>query len=175
MTAYVALLRGINVGGHRKVPMAELRGVATKLGFEAVATYVQSGNLVFSADGDPPDVRARLEAAIAEHFGFEVDVAIRSRDEWDVIAAEHPLDALGRDPRFLHVVVLRDEPVAERLETLEPERVAPEEVELRGREVYVFYPNGSGRSKLVVDLGTPGTARNWRTVLALRDLLEAVE
>ncbi|MEZ4501206.1 MAG: DUF1697 domain-containing protein [Dehalococcoidia bacterium] len=175
MTAYVALLRGINVGGHRKVPMAELRGVATDLGFEAVATYVQSGNLVFSANGGPHEVRSRLEAAIAEHFGFEVDVALRSRDEWTSIAAGHPLDAPGRDPRFLHVVVLRDEPAAARLETLAPERVVPEEVELRGREVYVFYPNGSGRSRLVIDLGTPGTARNWRTVLALRDLLEAIE
>jgi len=175
MTAYVALLRGVNVGGHRKVPMAELRAVAAALGFENASTYVQSGNLVFRADGEAGEVRARLEAAIAAHFGFEVDVALRSREEWARIAGAHPLDGPERDPRFLHVVACRDTPDPARVEALTPERVAPEEVEVRGREVYVFYPNGAGRSKLVIDLGTPGTARNWRTVLALRDLLEALE
>ena len=176
MTAYVALLRGINVGGHSKVPMADLRAVVAELGHEDIATYVQSGNVLFSSDGEADEaaVRAALEDAIAAHFGFAVDVAVRSREALTSVAELHPLDGAGREPSRLHVFFLVGEPDLERVAALRPDAFAPDELLVAGREVYVYYANGAGRSKLKIDLGTPATARNWRTVLALRERLEAM-
>ncbi len=171
MTAWAALLRGINLGGQHRVPMAELRALAQELGFGAVGTYVQSGNLVFTADGDPEAVTATLEAALAARFGFEIPVVLRSAEEMERIASRHPFGDRQDDPVRLHVFLLAGDPDPARVAAWHPERFAPDEAVVDGREVYVHFPNGMGRSKLTVNLGTPATARNWRTVLAVRDLL----
>lgn len=172
--AYVALLRGINLGGHHRVPMAALRDLVASLGHEQVTTYVQSGNVVFAADGAADEVAAELEAALSARFGFEVPVIVRTRAELTRVAARHPFEHVQPDPVKLHVFFLAGDPDPARVAALRPESFAPDELVIDGREVYVHFPNGMGRSKLSFDLGTPATARNWRTVRALRDLTAAV-
>jgi uncharacterized protein (DUF1697 family) len=171
---YVALLRGINLGGHHRVPMAALRDLVASLSHEQVTTYVQSGNVVFAADGAPEEVAGELEAALAARFGFEVPVVFRNRAELERIAARHPFESIQPDPVKLHVFFLAGDPDPARVAALRPDRFAPDELVIDGREVYVHFPNGMGRSKLSLDLGTPATARNWRTVQALRELTAAV-
>ncbi len=171
MTGWVALLRGINVGGRHRVPMGELRAVAERLRYRDVATYVQSGNLVFTAGDEAAVIGTELEAALETRFGFGIPVVLRSREEMERIAARHPFEDRQENPAKLHVFFLAGDPDPMKLERWHPERSAPDEVLVDGREVYVHFPNGMGRSKLTVELGTPATARNWRSVLAVRDLL----
>ena len=171
MTAWAALLRGINVGGRRRVPMAELRALAEELGFAAVGTYVQSGNLVFTADGDAQAVTGMLEAALESHFGFEIPVVLRSGAEMERITRRHPFGDRQDDPARLHVFFLAGDPDPARVAAWDPGSYMPDEAVVDGREVYVHFPNGMGRSKFTFDFGTPATARNWRTVLALREML----
>ena len=169
MAAWVALLRGINLGGHHRVPMAELRSLVAELGHGDVATYVQSGNLVFTAADTraADDITAELEAAIESRFGFGVPVLLRSRHEIERIAARHPFEDREDEPAKLHVFFLAGDPDPRRLAAWHPERYAPDEAIVDGCEVYVHFPNGMGRSKFAFDFGTTATARNWRTVLAL--------
>src|SRR5690625_2654452 len=102
MNAFVALLRGINVGGHHKVPMAELRDVCRELGWQNIQTYIQSGNIIFSADGAPTQLEADLEQAIVAHFGFSVPVIIRSNYQWATYATSNPFpEASAHDPRHV--------------------------------------------------------------------------
>lgn len=171
MTAWAALLRGINLGGHHRVPMAELRALAEELGYEDVATYVQSGNLVFTADGSANELAATLESALARRFDFDVPVVLRSREEIERISARHPFGDRQDDPARLHVFFLAGDPDPRKVAAWQPGRYAPDEAVVDGREVYVNFPNGMGRSKFTFDFGTPATARNWRSVLAVRDLM----
>jgi uncharacterized protein (DUF1697 family) len=169
MTTYVALLRAINLGKARKVPMAELRAVLADLGHSGIATHLQSGNAVFRA-GKPPDaVTADLEFALAERFGFDVPVILRTAGEMCAIAAEHPFG--DDDPTKLHVVFYALTPPDAAIERIDAARAAPDRFVVRGREAYVHYPNGAGRSKLNLDPLGPGTARNWRTVRALGEMV----
>jgi uncharacterized protein (DUF1697 family) len=173
MTAWIALLRGINLGGHHRVPMPELRALATDLGYGDVATYVQSGNLVFTAEEDraPDALTAELEAALESRYGFAVPVVLRSGAEMERIAARHPFEDREDEPAKLHVFFLAGDPDPGKVAAWHPERYAPDEAVVHGREVYVHFPNGMGRSKFTFDFGTPATARNWRSVLAVRDLM----
>ncbi len=167
---YVALLRGINVGGHRRVPMADLRGLCEGLGFGEVATYIQSGNVVFTSDRSGEEVGRRLEAAIAERFGFAVAVVVRTRAELAAVAASHPFAGRQTDPAKLHVVFFEKPPPPEAVAALKAADTSPDEVAVDGREAFVHYPNGAGRSKLNLDALGEGTARNWRTVAKLLEL-----
>ena len=173
----VALLRGINVGGHARVPMADLRAVATDLGMADPRTHLQSGNLVFTA---PPDeltgVGDRLEAAIAAAFGVDIRVLIRTHDDLTAAVARNPFaEAAAAEPKSVHLLFLDRAPTTDEVAGLDPDRSPPDEFSVSGREIFLHYPNGSGRSKLTLDwferrLGASGTARNWRTVTALIDL-----
>jgi uncharacterized protein (DUF1697 family) len=178
MPRYVALLRGINVGGHRKVPMARLREVLGEAGFDEVATYLQSGNAVVTApEADPQAVAGRIEEAIAGAFGFEVDVLVRSGEELTAVIAANPFaEQAAADPTRVHASFLADQLDPTTLDELETGRFAPEEVVAGDRVLYLHLPDGIGRSKLAAALtdrrlGTLATARNWRTVEALADLL----
>ena len=179
MTAVVALLRGVNVGGHRTVPMARLRAVAEGLGHEQVTTHLNSGNVVLVApdDATPERLAAGLAAALREDVGFDVDVLVRTRAELDAVVAANPFpDAAAEDPGRVLVTFFAAD--------LDPDPAfdagayGHEQVVWAGREAYVHYPDGLGRSRLAPDVLTraarqTGTGRNWRTVLALRDLLAA--
>lgn len=175
MTTWIALLRGINVGGKKSVPMAELRGLAESLDLQDVATYVRSGNLVFDSDEAATALVSRLEEAIADRFGFTVSVLIRDSASFHSIAESHPFERDENDPRFLVVAFLDREPAVKISEAIPAADYEPDRASLQGTELYIHYPNGSGRSKLTLDVierraGVRGTARNWRTVQRLAEM-----
>jgi uncharacterized protein (DUF1697 family) len=147
MTTRIALLRGINLAGHKKVAMAELRDVAAELGLENPTTYVQSGNLVFETDLDEAGTVAALEEALEDHFGFDIPVICRSAGEIDSIAASHPFSDLGLDDRLLQVGFLDQEPAQAAEKLIDIDQHAPDRLEGDGREVYLAYPKGSAKSK----------------------------
>ena len=175
---YAALLRGVNVGGKNRLPMADLRDVFSAAGCAAVQTYIQSGNVVFEA---APDLAERVTdivtRAIRRRFGYETAVIVRSSEELRKVAASNPFDTSG-DPRLLHVAFLEDTPDTEAVSRLDPERSPLDAFAVRGRNVYLHYPNGVARSKLTneylaAQLRTASTMRNWRTVLTLREMVDA--
>lgn len=176
---HVALLRGINVGGKHKLAMGELRDLAATLGAEDVSSYIQSGNLVFTASASTVKVFGdRLETAIAEAYGFEVPVVIRDRNAWLGLVAQNPFVEQGVDPNALHIAFLKAKPAEKLRSSLDPER-SPGDTwrwSVDGAALYLWLPNGVGRSKLTnvyLDkaLGTTATVRNWKTAEALAALL----
>ena len=171
MPIYVALLRAVNVGGSGTLPMAELKAICEKLGFADVRTYIQSGNVLFRSGLGETEVRERLEAALSERMGKAPGVLLRSRRELEAVLSEAPFPEAK--PNFLLSTFRPEPPAADALDRL----VAPdgEEVQVRGREIYIHYPNGSGRSKLKLPALKPGTARNLNTVRKLAELAAAME
>jgi uncharacterized protein (DUF1697 family) len=179
---FVALLRGVNVGGHHRMPMAELRGALAAAGFADVRTYIQSGNVVFDRPGtgvastDESAIAAEVAAIIDVTFGWSVPVLVRRFDDIERIAASHPAAGGDVPAKWLHVFLLERVPVGSGAEhVLDPERYAPDRWIVDGREVYVTYPEGSGRSKLTIDvveraLGVTATARNVSTLAKVVDL-----
>lgn len=176
-TRVVALLRGINLGPARRVPMPALRELLSGAGFEGVRTYVQSGNIVLSDDGSPDSVARRIEGLIAEEFGFEVSVVVRTRDELAAVVALNPLGEVADNPRRYQVTFLESELPSETATRLEALRVEPERIVIAGRELYTWHPEGIARSKLWTrtadkSLGVVATARNWTTVTTLLTMAE---
>jgi uncharacterized protein (DUF1697 family) len=172
---WVALLRGINVAGRRRVSMADLRGLVEDTGAVEVQTYLQSGNVVFCSAEEAERLIAGIEQAIAARLGLDVAVLIRTGRELAAIAGGNPFVADGRDSGTLHVTFLATTPDAKRVGDLDPTFAAPDELELRGREVFLCCPDGYGRSKLTnaffeKKLAVRATTRNWRTVTALAEL-----
>lgn len=177
-TTYAALLRGINVGGSRKVPMADLRTVLTGLGHQDVGTYLQSGQAVFTADhGDEESLAAELASAIAKHFGFDVDVIVRDHAYLKAIADNCPFPAADLAPKQLHVTYYSAPVDAQRFAEIDPAAYLPEEFRLGDRALYLYAPDGLGRSKLAEILSRPrlnkgliATSRNWNTVVKLVEM-----
>lgn len=178
-SVHVAVLRGINVGGKNILPMKDLVGLFTEAGCGNVRTYIQSGNVVFTAvPGAAQAMARRVEDGIAKRFKFKAPVVVRTAKELARIAAKNPFLAAGADPDSLHVVFLAEEPERKRGLALDPERSPGDRFELRGREIYLCAPNGVGKSKLTnayfdSTLATISTGRNWRTVLKLLEMAEA--
>jgi len=172
VTVWVALLRAVNVGGRGTLSMAAVRSAVEGLSHTGVRTYLQSGNVVFAAKGRAgEDALSRaLGDAIEQATGRRPDVLLRRASDMAAVVAANPFVARGADPAHLHVVFL-PRPDATALDGVDLARYAPEEAELRGRELYLLLPGGIGRSKLAADLARrdpgAGTTRNWRTVTAL--------
>ena len=165
MTHRVALLRGVNVGGHRRVPMADLRAGLTAAGLTDVRTYLQSGNAVFSGGPDDEDEVAQLvRSVVADTCDVDTDVVVRTGAELADVVARNPWPERTSSPKLLHVLFLSAVP-----EQVRADRVGElEEVASDGREVWVFYGAGAGDSKMRLELpGVVVTARNWTTVTAL--------
>jgi uncharacterized protein (DUF1697 family) len=178
VTAYVALLRGVNVGGNKKVPMAELRAAATGCGFEDVATYIQSGNVVFTSRQGAKQVASDLHNAILAEIGVDTRVVTRTVAQMQQVVAKNPFLARGVDPKLLHVVFLY-EASTPKLDAVDPTVYAPDEIAVVGTEAFISVPNGLGRSKLGTDtimrkLGLLGTTRNWRTCTTLAEMAGAL-
>ena len=177
MTSYVALLRGINVGGKKMIAMAELRETLTAMGLADVKTLLQSGNAVFRAPARPPaKLETSLEQAIGARFGFTPDLHVRTADEWRGVIAANPFPREAKsDPGHLLVTFFRAplDPAAVR--KLQAAITGPERVRCDDRQLYMTFPDGIGTSKatLLVDklLGARGTARNWNTVTKLAALV----
>jgi uncharacterized protein (DUF1697 family) len=181
MTTYAALLRGINVGGGRKVPMADLRTLLTGLGHEDVRTYLQSGQAVFaSGHGDEDLLAAEITHAVEKHFGFGVDVIVRDHAYLKAIADACPFPAADLEPKQLHVTYFSAPVTPERFAEIDESAYRPEEFRLGDRALYLYAPNGLGRSKLAEHLAKPrvskgiiATTRNWNTVVKLVELTGA--
>ena len=171
MPVYVALLRAVNVGGTGALTMAELKAICQKLSFADVATYIQSGNVVFRADGSGATVQARLEAALAERMGTATGVILRSAAEMQAATDRVPFP--DAEPNQLLVTFLPEPPPADALDRLS----APggEQVVIVGRETYIHYPDGIGRLKLKLPALQTGTARNLNTVRKLAEMAAALE
>jgi uncharacterized protein (DUF1697 family) len=189
MPTHIALLRGINLGGHKRVAMPELRELVASLGHGDVATYIQSGNVLFSPGQDSTDtaaLAAELERAIAGRLGVQAGVIVLSRDELAKVAADNPYPS-EPDPKFVHVIFLPASPEPGHADWLAEnqqkaaEKGSRDEVTLVGRAVFLHTPDGFGRSELAKLLSrargpmsakSAGTARNWATVTKLLALCD---
>ncbi|WP_105381841.1 DUF1697 domain-containing protein [Neorhizobium alkalisoli] len=170
MTVYVALLRAVNVTG-MALPMTELKAICEDLGFEDVRTYIQSGNVLFRSDEKEAVVADKLDEALGRKFGRKPGVMVRTTEELEEIAANAPFP--DAKPNFLLIHFLQEKAPAKALDGM----VAPdsEEAVIAGREIYVHYPNGSGRSKLKLTALKTGTSRNLNTVRKLAEMARAME
>ena len=173
----IALLRGINVGGNKKVPMADLRNLAAGLGWQQVQSYIQSGNLVFAAEGSGAAAEAALERELARHFGFSVEVIVRAGADWQRYAAGSPFrESQTAWPHRLLLGLSKRPPQADAAERLRAYAKAGERIELVGDALWLDFAEGIGTSKLtpaVLDraVGSTVTARNWLTVGKLAGML----
>ncbi|MGE0534929.1 MAG: DUF1697 domain-containing protein [Pirellulales bacterium] len=176
---YIALLRAVNLAGQNRVAMVDLRGLLGDLGFAGVRTILQSGNLVFDAGRrKPAPLEALLQRETAKHFGIQVEYFVRSAAEWQAIVADNPFpDEAKSDPGHLVVACLKQAAAVKRVAALRAAIRGRETIAERGRELYILYPDGIGRSKLTTaliekTLGTRCTARNWNTALKLAGLVK---
>ncbi len=179
MIIHIALLRAINVGGHNLVAMSDLRQLFADLGFPGAKSLLQSGNVVFeSPQAADAEVERRLEKEIAKRLGVTADFIVRSAKEWQKIVARNPFPKQAKeDPGHLLVDFLKSAPSAESVRSLQSAIQGPETLRGDGKQLYIVYPDGVGRSKLTATLierklGIRGTARNWNTVLKLAALCE---
>ena len=179
MTAHVALLRGINVGGKHMLPMKQLVEVFEDLGCTEVTTYIQSGNVVFRAKVTPArQIAEAVSGEIARRFYFQVPVLLRRPSELREVLARNPFLKADTDTKMLHVGFLASKPSAAQVRSLDPDRSPPDRFELHGREIYFCCPNGVARTKLTnqyfdTRLETICTVRNWATVRKLVDMTAA--
>jgi uncharacterized protein (DUF1697 family) len=172
-TRHVSLLRGINVGGHNIISMARLRALYEALGCEDVATYLQSGNVVFRRVRDPAGVGRGVERAIKRELGLDIRVLDRTHADLAAIVEADPFP--GVDPSRRVVMFLSEAPGAEIAREVDHIKLGPDEARLMGLEMHLHCPDGIGTSKLTGllterRLGVTATARNWRTVTKLLDL-----
>jgi uncharacterized protein (DUF1697 family) len=180
MATHIALLRAVNLPGHNKVGMADLRKLLADLGFENVQSILQSGNLIFESTGKTPaQLEGLLESEAKKRLGLETPFFVRSAKDWKAVVAGNPFpEEAERDPGHLIVVFLKKEASAKDVAVLQAAIKGREVVRAKGRHAYIVYPDGVGRSKLTnvmieKKLGSSGTGRNWNTVLKLGDLVGA--
>jgi uncharacterized protein (DUF1697 family) len=173
----VGLLRAVNVGGHGKVAMTDLRGLAEELGYSEVRTFLQSGNLVFHTGSRPTaELEAGLENAARDRFGLTTDFIVRTAEEMGAIRLHNPFpDEAQSDPAHLVTVFLKERPAPGSERRLRAAVDGPERARLVGPHAYIVYPEGIGRSRLTLpvierQLGARGTGRNWNTVTKLAAL-----
>jgi uncharacterized protein (DUF1697 family) len=176
---YAALLRGINVGGHKKIAMAELRELLGRLGYADVSTYLQSGNAVFTSPPRPArELAQAIEEGIAGHFGQDVRVVTRTGDELAAVLGRSPLPGEPENPSRFFVAFLSAVPDAKRVSEIEAQSFGADRIWIRGSEAFLWCPNGAADTALthkVVEkrLGVTVTSRNWNTVNKLVTLTSA--
>ena len=173
-TTVIALLRGINVGGHNKLPMAQLRNIAADAGFIDARTYIQSGNLVASINIDPGVAGGVLAAAILESTGLRIPIIVRTVQRWADVITANPFAHVSDQGAKVHVVFL-PAPASDAIRAFDASEFAPDSLAVVGSEIYLYLPDGLGRSKLAVAVNrladvAAGTARNWNTVLRIAAL-----
>lgn len=177
---FISLLRGINVGGRKKIRMEDLRALYASLGFSPVRSYIQSGNVVFGgATGGGAIVAGKIEEALAANFGFDVPVILRTAAEMEDVARGNPFLGEGVDPSKLHVTFLKGAASDQARGDFAAHRVGSDELRLVGREAYLHCPGGMARTKLTPTflervLGSASTTRNWRTVNAVLEMARSI-
>jgi uncharacterized protein (DUF1697 family) len=166
MTRYVALLRGVNVGGTGKLPMADLKSICEDAGFARVETYIASGNVVFESKAAQSKVKSELEARLVEYAGKPIGVVVRTAAEMRAVLNANPFpDAEGK---YTYAIFLDHSPPRDALDHMTGRSV--EKMSLGDREIFVHYPSGMGRSKLKIPAAKTGTARNMNTVAKLAEM-----
>lgn len=182
MPVLIAMLRGVNLGGHNKIKMDDLRALCESLKFEDPRTYVQSGNIIFrTKEKNSPALVTKIQNAIERKFGFRPAVILRTTDELRSAIAATPFTASRElEPSKILVTFLSDAPGSDATATLVGLKDYPEEIHLKGRELHIYFPNGAGKSKLPWSqverlLKTTGTARNWNSVTKMLSMAEELE
>ena len=182
MAVIISMLRGVNVGGHNKIKMEALRALYESMKLRDAQTYVQSGNVIFRTDErDIPRLAKRIEDGIERNFGFRPNVILRTGAEMREVVARNPFaKRRGIEPSKLLVSFLASDPGEEAREKVRQMKCDPEELRIEGRELYIYFPNGIGRSKLSLGvlektLKTPGTGRNWNSVTKVLEMAEKLE
>lgn len=170
MTAYIALLRAVNVGGTGKLPMAELKAMCEAAGFGQVRTYIASGNVVFAAKGDEAQVKAALEAKLETYAGKKVGVLVRTPAEMKAVLAHNPFP--DKAPNRTVAIFLDEAPPPDALD--KASGLNGEELHLGRREIYVHYGDGMADSKLKIPAAAAGTTRNMNTIAKLAEMAAAI-
>jgi uncharacterized protein (DUF1697 family) len=173
----VVLLRGVNLAGRNRVSMPRLREALEEAGFDDASTYVQSGNVVLTSRKSAKRVRREVEQLLADRFGLDIQVIVRTRVELAKVVERNPLAKVAKNPKLYQVTFLESAPAADLMRKLEAAAAGKEQVVSEGRELYAWHPDGVGRSKLATlmsgkGLGVTATARNWTTVTTLLELSE---
>lgn len=173
MTTFIVLLRGVNVGGHNRVPMAELRDACADAGFGDVRTYINSGNVVFQGPGTATQAARKVETLLAKSFQVEVPVIVRTAADWARYVAGPAFPDAA--PKALHLGFAGRKPQAGCVQALQERATAGERVQVVGDALWIDFKLGVGRSKLTpaaIDkaVGAPTTLRNWTTIQALHEL-----
>lgn len=173
---FVALLRGINVSGRNKIPMPELRSLCAELGWEDVQSYIQSGNLLFNAESTVAKLETELERAIERRFGLSISIIVRTAAVWPGYVRDNPYPEASRnEPNFVMLALSKAVPKPDAVEKLQERAVSGERIVQVGDALWFHYASGVAKSKLspaLIDrlVGSPVTARNWRTVLKLHEM-----
>lgn len=178
MATYLSILRGINVSGQKKVPMAELKSLYEELNLKDISTYIQSGNVIFRTESIK-DLSQRIEQKILAKYNFNVPVIIRTIDEMQSVIKGTPfIKEKNIDLEKLHVTYLAENPKQENIDKLNTYNYQPDRFLILGKEIYLYCPNGYGRTKLTTDffenkLKVTATTRNWRTTNELFKILKS--
>jgi uncharacterized protein (DUF1697 family) len=182
MGVIISMLRGVNLGPHKRVKMDALRALYESLKLSDAQTYVQSGNVIFRSDEkDLVRLAKRVENAIEKEFGFQSDVILRTTAEMRKVVERNPFaKRRGIEPNKFLVTFLASHPTAEALKAVRAIETHPEELHVEGREVYIYYPNGLARPKIpwtrvAKALKTSGTGRNWNSVVNILEMAEKLE
>ena len=179
MTIYIALLRGINVGGHNMIKMADLKQLMGTMGLNNVQTYIQSGNIVFESDKESDELSQQIERQIKDTFGFSVPVILRTSTEWELIIdnCPYPLESLV-EGESIHLALLSDMPSQEALNKLQKFQNEVDQYDVQDKDIYLFLRQNFRDSKLPLQLqklGVSATIRNWKTTMKLATMAKAME
>jgi uncharacterized protein (DUF1697 family) len=180
MTIYISLLRGINVSGQKKIKMADLKALYDALGLGNVKTYIQSGNVLFESEQSPSKLSSEIHEAIQAKYGFSVPIEIRSLADWQAIAAGNPFAPDNTESKYFHVTLLGEIADEQLVHEVDKLNIETDEYHILGKVVYLYCPNGYGRTKLNNNfwerkLKVTATTRNWKTVNKLLELAEAID
>ena len=179
MTIFITMLRGINVSGQKKIKMEDLKKHYESLNFDQVQTYIQSGNVIFNTTlQDTSEIVNRIKNKINQEFGFEVTVIVRTPEELKDVVDNNPYSE--RDLSKVLVTLLSDDQYDYSIDELLKAKTDQEEFTIMGKEIYLFLPHGSGRTKLTNNffekkLGVKATTRNWRTVNKILEIAQSVK
>lgn len=179
METFITLIRGINVGGHHKLPMKELRDLLEESGLKNVRTYIQTGNVVFQReDSEPGQLAETIQTSIEGKFGFEPRVLVLKLEEMERAIADNPFPEAEDAPGKLHLFFFESTPDKPDFSKIESVKKESEQFDIRGRVFYLNAPEGIGRSKLAANIekyiGKPATARNWRSVQKIMKLAQTI-
>lgn len=178
MTIYIALLRGINVGGHNKIKMADLKSLLEGMGLQKVKTYIQSGNVLFESNVEEDQLRLQLEGEIQKTFGFPVPVILRTAEEYERIIRECPYSTEAlKEGESVQIAFLGGEPSQDGINHLHNFKSNNDECKVIGKDVYLYFRQSIRDSKLATQLpklGVPATVRNWNTVMKLDTMVKAL-